>query len=187
MNPTVTIENLKFPIGEFSSPSEISLQQIEHWISEIESFPLHLKTSISGISSEQLLWKYRPEGWSINQVIHHCADSHMNSFIRFKSALTEENPTIKPYEESKWAELPDVLNAPPETSIAILEGLHFRWVLLLKSLDSKQFKRTFFHPESKKNIRLDQAIANYAWHGNHHLAHIRQALKYQGEFNLSAS
>lgn len=169
-------EKLKFPIGKFIKPETISENQLKIWISEIETFPEILELLTKKLSIADLHLKYRPNGWNIKQVVHHCADSHMNNLMRFKLALTEENPTIKPYQEQLWAELEDGFDNDISTSIAILEGVHKRWIRVLKSLNSEQFDRTFFHPESKQKVSLNEATGLYAWHGNHHLAHIKQAL-----------
>ena len=174
---------LKYPIGEYEKPNLISEKDILNWIETIENFPKKIKSVTDNLSIEELNLKYRPDGWSIKQVVHHCADSHMNSFIRFKLALTEDNPTIKPYDEAKWANLTDSNDDDISNSLLIIEGLHNRWALLLKSFDENDFIRSFFHPESKTTNRLDAILGFYAWHCNHHLAHIEQALKYNGMFD----
>jgi hypothetical protein len=170
-------EHLKYPIGHFSRPDLITNEIISQWIEDIASFPGRLRNIITGLSDDQLNLTYRPGGWTILQVIHHCADSHMNSFIRFKLALTEDQPTIKPYYEDRWAELPDTKQITVESSLKILEGLHERWTHLLRALTKSDCARTFYHPETKKTIRLDENIGIYAWHCNHHLAHIMMAKK----------
>lgn len=182
MENNFDIEKLKFPIGEFQKPVSISENDLATWITIIKSFPNRLKTLTKNLSVEELNWIYRPKGWSIKQVVHHCADSHMNSFIRFKLALTEDIPTIKPYEEQLWGELADSVSNDISPSIQIIEGIHNRWVLLLKSLDEKELKRQFYHPGNKKTFSLDETIGVYAWHCHHHLAHIEQALLYKGQF-----
>jgi DinB superfamily len=178
----MNLETLKFPIGEFQKPISISENDLKTWISVIENFPNRIKSLTENLSIEQLNLIYRPDGWSIKQVVHHCADSHMNSFVRFKLTLTEENPTIKPYEESLWAKLVDANDDDISASIFIIEGLHKRWTLMLKSLVKIDFKRSFFHPESQTNNTLDTILCFYAWHCDHHLAHIMQALRYNGKF-----
>lgn len=178
----IDIEKLKYPIGGFSWPKQIAESELNQWISEIEAFPSLLSKEVDGLPSAKLDWRYRPDGWTIRQVIHHCADSHFNSFVRFKLALTEDNPTIKPYEEALWAKLPDSLGAI-DTSLSILDGLHKRWCLLLRSLDKKSLEATYFHPEQQASRQLDETIALYAWHCNHHLAHVRQAKESQGRHN----
>ena len=167
------IESLKFPVGRFSAPKEITAEQLEEWVGIIEEFPALLKMETDKLSDIQLDTPYRPEGWTVRQVVHHCADSHMNSFIRFKLALTEENPTIKPYHEDQWAELADAKNLPIESSSKILEGLHHRWVVLIKSLSADDLQKTFFHPANQKTMSLATTIALYAWHSRHHLGHVK--------------
>ena len=176
------LEQLKFPIGEFQKPDLISKDDLENWITAIENFPSKVKMLTENLSVNQLNWIYRPNGWKIKQVVHHCADSHINSFVRFKLALTEEMPVIKPYEEQKWAELNDGLADDLSASIQIITGVHARWVLLLKSFGEQELKREFIHPANNKISTLEETIGVYAWHCNHHLAHIEQALFYKGQF-----
>ena len=168
-------DRLKFPIGEFNKPDIITADIIHKWIGIIESFPTKLMEEVKSLSDEELKYKYRPNGWNIYQIVHHCADSHLNSFTRFKLALTEDSPTIRPYFEDKWAELEDCKNAPIEFSLKILDGLHARWTLLLKSLTNLQLDRTFLHPDGNNIISLKVNIGIYAWHCNHHLEHVRKA------------
>jgi hypothetical protein len=176
---------LQYPIGKFLKPAVIKPEDIEHWISEIELFPSRLTRIVSQLNDKELDYNYRPQGgWNIRQVLHHCADSHMNGFIRFKLALSEEVPVIKPYFEAKWSLLEDVSSAPISDSLKILDGLHHRWTILLRSLNESDLNREFVHPEHGKRFNLKEYIGNYAWHSNHHLAHIEQALKYKGEFEL---
>jgi hypothetical protein len=166
------LENLKFPIGKYRKVESLSSEIIQDYILDIAAFPARLRQEVAHLDEAQLDTPYRPEGWTIRQVVHHCADSHINSVIRFKLALTEENPTIKPYHEERWAELADGKAMPIEPSLIILQGLHERWVTLLQSLSESDLKKTFIHPEHGKSFRLDETIGIYAWHGNHHLAHI---------------
>ena len=166
---------LKFPIGEFIKPEIITDQIKSDWINIIEKFPQNLIIEIETLTEDQLKYKYRPNGWNIRQIVHHCADSHMNSFIRFKLALTEDKPTIRPYFEDRWAEQSDYLNSPVILSLNIIEGLHKRWVILLKSLTDDDLNRTFIHPEGNKEISLKENIGIYAWHCTHHLEHIKLA------------
>ncbi|MES2864652.1 MAG: putative metal-dependent hydrolase [Bacteroidota bacterium] len=180
----MTVENLKFPIGPFEMPREITAPQLKNWILEIEQLPEKLQTVTEDLSVEELNYVYRPDGWNIKQVIHHLADSHMNSLVRFKLTLTEETPTIKPYQEHFWAELIDGKSDEIESSMLIIKGVHSKWSLLLNSLTSEQLERKYYHPENKKEHTLLEAIAMYAWHCNHHLAHIKQALEYKGKFEL---
>ncbi len=176
------MEKLQYPIGKFTKPDAISPDDVSNWIVDIEQFPQVLKKLSASLTKEQLQWIYRPDGWSIKQVIHHCADSHMNSFIRFKLALTEDTPTIKPYDEAKWATLIDGTEDSIVASLQIIEGVHYRWVLLLKSLNKEDLKRHFMHPETKRMYSLEEATGLYAWHCNHHLAHIKQAIEQKGQF-----
>jgi len=185
MNKKVNLESLKYPIGKFETPATISEQQIKTWINELKLFPERLIELLAGLSVEQLNWVYRPNGWMIKQVVHHCADSHMNSIIRFKFCLTEDTPTIKPYYESDWAKLHDSLNNDLSNTLDIIKGVHAKLVILLNTLNSNELKRTFIHPDHDKPITLSENIGIYAWHSNHHLAHIKQALKYKGNFTFT--
>lgn len=168
----MTIDNLKYPIGQFSKPTEMSQEILLEFIEDISSFPEKLKKEVQDLDDDQLDTPYRPGGWTIRQVVHHCADSHLNSLTRFKLALTEDNPTIRPYFEDRWAELADSKTMPIEASLKMIEGIHARWTVLLTSLTALELARTFFHPESNKQYRLDETMGIYAWHCNHHLAHI---------------
>ncbi len=168
----LAMEQLKFPIGKFEKPSVLTPELLAQYISDIEIFPSRIKKETEGLSDEQLDTVYRPDGWTIRQVVNHCADSHMNSLVRFKLALTEDKPIIKPYFEDRWAELTDSKNMPIEPALKMLEGIHQRWVVLLKSLTEEQLKRTFIHPEHGKEISINENIGIYAWHCKHHLAHI---------------
>lgn len=172
MNSLHQYDETKFPIGPFESPTEITSEALQNYISAISTFPQRLKKEVELLSDAQLDTPYRTGGWTIRQVVHHCADSHMNSLIRFKLALTEDQPTIKPYFEDRWAELDDSRTMPIASSLKILEGVHERWTLVLNSLSNEQFTRTFVHPEHRKPLRVYEATALYAWHCNHHLAHI---------------
>ena len=177
------IEKLKYPIDSFSYPKVCTPEIIEDWIQTIANFPADLNETVDGLTLSQLNWKYRPDGWNIKQVIHHLADSHMNSFIRFKLALTEESPTVKPYHEELWAELPDATEDNILVSLMILRGLHNRWSILLRNMSMQDMAKVIVHPEYKaKKILLKQNIGLYAWHCSHHLAHIQQALRYGGDF-----
>ena len=176
---TEELEKLRYPIGHFEPPSRIDQDQIERWIGEIEALPADLRRAVKGLTDSQLDTPYRPGGWTIRQVIHHLPDSHMNSFMRFKWALTEDRPEIKPYFEDRWAELPDYSMTPVAASLDLLDGLHRRWVALLRSLTRQDLERTFIHPESGL-VNLPETIGSYAWHGRHHLAHIREAIRREG-------
>jgi hypothetical protein len=166
------MEHLKFPIGKFKKPDAYTEIYFKEQISIIENFPRSIKKALLGLTDEQLDTPYRPEGWTIRQVVHHCADSHMNSLTRFKLTLTEDKPVIKPYYEERWAELSDSKTMPLEPSLNMLEGIHERWTVLLNNLTSPDFERSFIHPEHGKEIPLKENIGIYAWHCQHHLAHI---------------
>ncbi|MCR8641260.1 bacillithiol transferase BstA [Paenibacillus sp. N1-5-1-14] len=173
------MENLQYPIGTFVKPDQITEEQLAAWIQEIETLPSRLREAVEGLSNEQLDTPYRPGGWSVRQVVHHLGDSHINCVIRFKLALTEELPTIKPYEEQEWALLGDCVHTPIEVSLELLTALHEKWVILLKSMSAANFDRAFLHPVNGET-KLDKATGLYAWHGNHHLAHITSLAERMG-------
>ncbi len=177
------LQQLKFPVGEFTAPAYMPTSLIATWIDVIEEFPTTIKELTENLSSTQKNWKYRPNGWRLKQVVHHCADSHMNSFIRFKLSLTEDTPKIRPYFEDKWALLTDSQDDHLEDSILLLTGLHNKWVQLLKSLQHSDYEKQFMHPEHGTLFRLDETIGTYAWHCQHHLAHIKLALEAEGKYN----
>ncbi len=170
--PAVATPDLRYPIGKFKWEGQTTDEQRRRrFIEDIEAAPARVRDAVKGLSDQQLDTPYRPGGWTVRQVVHHVPDSHMNAYIRFKLALTEENPTIKPYEEARWAELTDGRIAPVEISLMLLDSLHHRWVLLLRSLTLAEWLRTFKHPELGP-MTLDKTVALYAWHGRHHVAHI---------------
>lgn len=171
--------DLRFPIGKFMAPAEIGPAQVSAWIDDIEALPARLRGQVRGYTADQLGTTYRPEGWTVAQVIHHLADSHINSYTRFRLALTEDHPTIRPYDEAAWARLPDAAGAPVEASLDLLQALHARWTRLLRSLDGAALDRGFVHPESGE-IGLRHNIGLYAWHGRHHLAHISTLAELEG-------
>ena len=166
------MEELKYPIGRFKVPENYTQHNLEQYISIIESFPKKMKQEVGQLNEERLNTPYRPEGWTIRQVVNHCSDSHMNGFIRLKLALTEENPVIKPYLQDRWADLADSKLMPIEAALSILEGVHTRWAVVLTSINNSQWKRRYFHPEKGSDVSLKESTANYAWHCEHHLAHI---------------
>lgn len=176
------LDTLRFPVGTFTAPDTISADQITNWLAEIAAFPSQVREAVTPLTDAQKAWRYRPEGWSIVQVVHHCADSHMNSINRFKHALTQDNPTIATYPEHLFAELHDSLESDMTGVLGLLDGLHYKWVLLLKSLNDAQLGRAYFHPDDKALVPLKQAIGVYAWHCRHHLAHIQQAIANKGAF-----
>ena len=174
------LEKLKYPIGKTKIPTSITDKDLEEWISVLERFPQELEFLTKDLSENQLDTPYRKDGWTVRQVIHHCYDSHHNSYIRFKWALTEENPEIKAYFEERWAELHDTKSAPISLSLDALKALHAKWVYLLKGLSKKELLRKFTHPASKDVITLQENIGIYAWHCLHHYAHIEQLMLREG-------
>jgi len=165
------MSDLRFPIGKFIPPDSFDATQRSRLIADIDHAPAALRRSAQGLSDEQIDTPYRPDGWTVRQVVHHVPDSHMNAYIRFKLALTENEPAIKTYEEQLWAELPDTKATPLDTSLTLLETLHKRWVILLHEMRDADFARTFKHPEWGA-VSLDWTLALYSWHGRHHVAHI---------------
>ncbi|GAB3225384.1 bacillithiol transferase BstA [Hymenobacter seoulensis] len=167
--------NLRYPIGQAVLPDEpLDRGTRTAYMAQIATLPDQVRATVAGLTPAQLDTPYRPGGWSVRQVLHHLPDSHMNSYIRFKLALTEDNPTVRPYEEQAWAELLDTEATPVAVSLALLEALHIRWVKLLRNLTDAQWARTFYHPGTQRKFTLDQALVLYAWHGRHHLAHITE-------------
>jgi DinB family protein len=164
-------DDLRYPIGKFRFEGESTDEQRQEFIRNIAEAPSGLRAAVEGLNAEQLETPYRPAGWTVRQVVHHVPDSHLNSYIRFKLALTEHEPTIKGYDEGQWAELIDARTLSVEVSLALLESLHKRWVTLLESLSHKDFARTFKHPELGI-VSLDRNLALYSWHGRHHVAHV---------------
>lgn len=162
---------LRYPIGKFTAKEMYSAEEIQTVISRIHSLPAKFEKAVMNLDQMQLETPYREGGWTVRQVIHHVPESHLNAYIRFKWTLTEETPTIKAYDEKAWAQTPEI-NSDPEISINLLKALHLKWVVLLKSLDPNDLQRQYFHPESQKLNRLDNVMAMYAWHGEHHLAQI---------------
>ena len=165
------MDDPRYPIGRFAAPDVITPELRRQWIGDLEGLPAAVRAAVAGLTEAQLDTPYRAAGWTVRQVVHHLPDSHMNAYIRMRLALTELEPTITPYAEGLWAELPDARTAAPEVSLMLLEGLHQRWVLLLRSLRDADFARTFRHPEVGL-MRVDRTLGVYAWHGRHHTAHI---------------
>lgn len=176
------IDRLRYPIGRFEVPAAVSTDDRVCWIGQIAEAPASLRTAIAGLSPAQLEMPYRPGGWTVRQVVHHVPDSHLNAYVRFKLALTEDEPTVKPYDENRWSQLGDVHALGPEASLDLLDALHRRWVALLRTLDASDYRRTFRHPEHGRAIPLDEALAHYAWHGRHHVAHITSLRAREGWF-----
>ena len=161
----------RYPIGKYEPQSYSELQKKE-WLADIETLPIRLQEALDGLTIEQLETPYREGGWTVIQLVHHIADSHVNSYIRFKLGLTEDNPTIKPYEEKEWAELADIDTVPISVSISLLLAIHHRWIETIKGLTLEQWQRTVVHPEHGKQMTLWFLLGMYAWHGKHHVAHI---------------
>jgi hypothetical protein len=163
--------DLRYPIGKFTYNGSPTEDQKQQYLADIEQTPSKMRKAIQGLSPQQLDTPYRPEGWTVRQLVHHVPDSHLNAYIRFKLALTEDEPTIKPYAEDRWAQLADTQATPVEVSLTMLDSLHDRWARLLRSLKPEDWKRTFRHPEMGL-MPLEKNLALYSWHGRHHVAHI---------------
>lgn len=175
-----TLEQLKYPIGHFVRPAEITHLIRTDWIAEMEALPVKLTDLVTDLSKEQLDTPYRQNGWTIRQVIHHLADSHQNSYIRFKWALTEDQPVIKPYDEKAWAGLRDSLAGPIDLSLNHLKAIHAKLIYLFNNLTEEDFGRSLIHPDGNKVSTIEDNIGRYAWHGNHHCTHIENLLYRKG-------
>ena len=165
------MDDLRYPIGKAHLETRLDDGQRREMIDQIEETPARLRAAVAGLGPEQLDTPYRPGGWTVRQVVHHVPDSHLNAYIRFKLALTEEEPAIKTYDQARWAELPDTRAVPVEVSLVLLETLHRRWVALLRALSPEDFEKTLHHPDHGV-INLNQLLGIYAWHGRHHTAHV---------------
>jgi hypothetical protein len=165
------MDDLSYPVGRFKRPTTLSEAERRAAIDGIAATPANLRAAVRGLDDAQLDTPYRPEGWTVRQVVHHVPDSHLNAYIRFKWTLTEETPTIKPYDQEAWAKLGDVPVTPIETSLTLLEVLHDRWVRLLHAISPRDYSKKFIHPENGV-MTLDDLLAMYHWHGRHHVAHI---------------
>ena len=174
------LEKLRYPIGHFNCPAEISVEDLKDWINVLETLPVRLSNLVSGFSETQLETPYRDGGWTVRQVIHHLADSHHHSYTRFKWALTENRPLIKAYCEKDWSELFDSKTAPIDLSLNYLTALHAKLVYLLKGLSSEDFKKYYIHPEGGINVSVAENLGKYAWHSNHHFAHIKNLVVRKG-------
>lgn len=174
-------EELRYPIGRFQlGGAGVSAEDRERHLRSIETLPSRLRSAVVALTPEQWHTPYRPGGWTVHQLVHHIPDSHLNAYTRFKLALTENEPTIKPYHEAAWAELADTAECEAEVSLVLLEALHRRWVALLRSLSDDDFARTLRHPEHGRAFTLDQMLAMYGWHSEHHLAHITRLVEREG-------
>jgi uncharacterized damage-inducible protein DinB len=169
----------RYPIGKFSYNGPPTAEDKKKYLDEIEQTPARFRSALAGLSDEQLNTPYRDGGWTLRQLAHHLPDSHMNAYVRFKLALTEDEPTIKPYMENLWAELPEAKSAGIEVSLALLDSLHRRWMLMLRQFGDAEWKRTFRHPELGA-MSLEKTVALYAWHGKHHVAHVTSLKKEMG-------
>ncbi len=166
-------DDLRYPIGRMAVPdTPVGARQRDEWIQTIETLPRRLRHAVEGLTAEQWGTHYRPGGWTVRQVVHHLADSHMNAYVRVKLALTEEHPTIKPYDEIAWAALPDNEATKPEVSLALLEALHTRWAIVWRTMSPDDYQRTLVHPEHGRSFTLGHLLGQYAWHSDHHLRHI---------------
>ncbi|MQA89687.1 MAG: putative metal-dependent hydrolase [Gemmatimonas sp.] len=166
------ISDPRYPIGTFQAEVGLDDARRAQLIDDIEALPLRLSAAVAGLSEREWEESYRDGGWTVRQLVHHVADSHLNAYMRFRLALTEETPAIKPYLEARWAELPDVAITPPEVSLALLESLHRRWVDLLRALPASEYSRELHHPEMGENVSLEAMLGLYSWHGRHHVAHV---------------
>ena len=171
--------DLRYPIGRFKAVMPVTHELRGAAIDAIERFPQRIREAVTNLTDTQLDTPYRPEGWTVRQVVHHVADSHMNALIRFKLALTEEVPTIKPYDEKAWALLAD-MKLPVAVSLALIDGVHTRWVAIIEEMGADQFSRGFMHPEHGAEMTIDQHLQLYAWHSHHHLAHITELRRREG-------
>ena len=178
-NGAMTAEDLRYPVGRFESVLPATSDVRAAAIAEIARLPAAMRDAVSGLSDAQLDTPYRPGGWTVRQVVHHVADSHMNGFIRVKLALTEESPTIKPYDENAWARLAD-MSLPIRVSLELLDGIHTRWVAVYRAMTPDQFTRSFLHPEHGKRMTLDYHLQEYAWHSRHHVAHVTALRRREG-------
>jgi uncharacterized damage-inducible protein DinB len=175
-----TTEDLRYPVGTYSPQTNISSEELKRLIETFERFPSDLRKTVENLGEEQLDTPYRNGGWTVRQVVHHVVDSHMNGYVRMKLALTENNPTIKPYHEARWAELDDYRTTPLSLSLDLLELLHRRWVIVMRALTPEQLNKKFFHPDNGEEMTLFNQIGLYAWHSEHHMAHITSLLKRKG-------
>ncbi|SFA77948.1 YfiT family bacillithiol transferase [Algoriphagus aquimarinus] len=171
----IDIELLKYPIGKFLKPEHISEQNLKEASAYLRLFPQYLEETVKEFAEEQLNTPYRPGGWTVGEVIHHLSDSHMNALTRFKLALTEDNPTIKPYDEAAWAQMPDYA-LPIDISLTLIAGIHLKWAVILESMTPSDFQKTYFHPESQISVPLSEVTLMYQWHSQHHLAHIQHLI-----------
>jgi hypothetical protein len=179
MQTGTDIEKLKYPMGKYTPIASYNKDEVKKCLEQLEILPAYLEETVKGISGGELLFKYRPEGWNIKQIVHHVADSHLNFHIRLRLTLAEETPTVKPYDENVWAKFPDANNDDLAPSLHILKGVHKRAVELLSTLTEKEYQREYFHPEYNKKFNLLWLLGLYAWHGKHHTEQIKVALQHK--------
>jgi uncharacterized damage-inducible protein DinB len=165
------MEALQYPVGRFARPESFTADQRNAAIETIAALPANIRTAVRGLNAEQINTPYRPDGWTVREVVHHVADSHLNAYTRFKLGLTEDVPTVKPYNESAWAKLDDTRTTPIDVSLSLLDALHDRWSRVLRAMSPSEFARKIMHPENGP-MTLDQLLAMYDWHSRHHTAHI---------------
>lgn len=169
----------RYPIGQFEPPASISMKDRTRYLQHVEALPAKVRTAVAGLSDDRLDTPYRPDGWTVRQVVHHLADSHMNGYVRFRWTLTEDEPTIKPYDQDGWAALEDARRMSVVPSLALLDALHARWVRLCRSLSDADWEKAYHHPSGGR-MALDHALGHYAWHGRHHTAHITALREREG-------
>jgi hypothetical protein len=170
----------RYPVGKFEYDGVATPQARARRIEDISKAPAALRAAVRGLTPKQLDTPYRDGGWTVRQLVHHVPDSHLNAYVRFKLALTEDTPTIKPYDQERWAQLADAQTVAPEVSLALLDAVHERWVALLKSMTAADWRRAYNHPEYNRLVPLDEVLAMYAWHGRHHVAHITALRQREG-------
>lgn len=178
MTPADDLEWIRYPIGRFTFDPEVTPSKRAQWIERIAALPADLRAAVDGLSDVQLNRRYRPEGWTVRQVVHHLADEHINGFAYFKMALTEDEPAVKTYDEPRWAETRDSREAPVELSLNLLTALHARWVILLNALDEGALARAYVHRRGR--VTIDEGIQLYAWHGRHHASQVRGLREREG-------
>ncbi len=174
------MEHLKYPIGRYQKPEGATPQLQKEWIGVLQALPSWMDICIENLDEHQLHTPYREGGWTIQQVVHHVADSHLNAYIRLKLALTEDNPTVKPYDENAWAQLVDTKVVPVNISVTMLHAMHHRMVALLQHMPPSDWERTYYHPEHQRDFPVWEMVAMYAWHSRHHTEHIRQLRERMG-------
>ena len=180
MTTPMSAPDLRYPVGRFTPESDLTAERRRALIEEIARLPERLRAAVADLDDRRLDTPYRPGGWTVRQLVHHVADSHLNAYVRFKLGLTEDAPPVKPYDEGRWAELPDVAAVPIETSLRMLEALHERWTALLRATPPDGFARVVRHPEHEQPMSLDRLLMLYAWHSRHHVAHVTALREREG-------